>query len=518
MPRYAAIDIGSNSVRMQAAEVIPGGATRILASDREVTRLGESVFKSGRISDEAAALVSQVLARMAATYQKLEVDGIRAVATSAVRDASNQADFVRQVNGVLGTRVEIISGPEEARLIHLGVQSRWPHPKQNILVIDVGGGSAEFIMGESGDLREGVSRPLGAVRLTEVFLKTDPPTPMEMHRLQHFIDEKVEPALKKIARFKVDRVIGTSATAAAIVSAVNRVPRNAREGADRLRASRLQIRQLFEDLSGRSLAERRRTPGVGPRRAEIIIAGAAVFSRVLDRIKAPSMYYSVAGVRDGIIADLAARGVGRERSRLTRQQLQVVESMCRKFSVDLKNARHVARLATDLFDDLRTLHKLPADGGRLLEAAAYLHNVGHLISDTAHHKHSAYVVQNSDLPGYTDHERLLIALLCRYHRKSMPAQRHDLFGSLSADAKRTILMLTPLLRLAVGLDTSREQKVEQVSVQLSDAGAVLCIQGDGDIDLDMWAAERTLDLFRQVWGAPIVIQRQSPKRRAKGNS
>src|SRR4051812_19173904 len=207
MPRYAAIDIGSNSVRMQAAEVIPGSPTRELASDREVTRLGESVFRQGRISDEAISFVCQVLKRMVDTYSKLEVIGVRAVATSAVRDASNQAQFITRASEVLGTPVEIISGAEEARLIHLGVQARWPHPKETILIIDVGGGSAEFIVGENGEMKEGVSRPLGAVRLNEVFLKSDPPTKVELTRLAKFINDKFEPARQRIAGFKFDRVI-----------------------------------------------------------------------------------------------------------------------------------------------------------------------------------------------------------------------------------------------------------------------------------------------------------------------
>src|SRR5262245_59539065 len=325
MPRYAAIDIGSNSVRMEAAEVLPGASMRVLASDREVTRLGSSVFHSGRISEEAMVFVCQVLKRMADAYQRLEVMGVRAVATSAVRDASNQADFIARASDVLKSSVEIISGPEEARLIHLGVRTLWPHPNQRVMIIDVGGGSAEIILSEKGEMKEGVSRPLGAVRLTEVFMKADPPGQVEIQRMLKFIDEKLEVAVKRIGPVRVDRVIATSATAAALVSAVNRVQRSEREAADRLRATAPQLRKLFQTLAERDLAQRKKIPGIGPRRAEIIVAGAAVFLHVLETFRLPFMYYSIAGVRDGIIADLSARGVGRELSRLSRQQLTVVE-------------------------------------------------------------------------------------------------------------------------------------------------------------------------------------------------
>lgn len=508
MPRYAAIDIGSNSVRMQAAEVLPGGQTRILAADREVTRLGASVFSTGRIGEEAMSLVCAVLRRMAEAYSGLEVSGVRAVATSAVRDASNQAEFLARASEALGTRIEIISGPEEARLIHLGVKALWPHPRQTTLVIDVGGGSAEFIVSERGELKEGVSRPLGAVRLTEVFLKSDPPSETERRRMGKFIDEKFEPAYQRISTFRFDRVIGTSATAAAIVSAVNRVPRREREAADRGRARASQVRALLDDLAGRTLAQRRKVPGIGPKRAEIIVAGTAVFSRVLDRLKVANLYYSIAGVRDGIIADLAALGVGARLSRLSRPQLRVAEAMCRRYRADLSNARHVARLATELFEGLQPLHGLRPDHGKSIEAAAYLHNTGHFISDTGHHKHSAYIVQNSDMPGYTDEERLVIALLCRFHRKSLPAARHEAFRSLAPETKKAVSLLTPLLRLAVGLDSGKEQKVQGVECRIgSDNSTTVCVRGTGDIDLELWAAERAAEAMRQAYGRGFQVVR-----------
>src|ERR1700730_13606692 len=173
MPRYAAIDIGSNSVRMLAAETAPGRNIKILAAERQVTRLGAGVFQNGRIAPEAIDFVCENLARMSQIYSKQDVFGVRAVATSAVRDASNQQEFLEKASGVLGTPVEIISGQEEARLIHLGVEARWPQLDKRILIVDVGGGSAELILGEHGTLSEAFSKPLGAVRLSEVFLKSD---------------------------------------------------------------------------------------------------------------------------------------------------------------------------------------------------------------------------------------------------------------------------------------------------------------------------------------------------------
>src|SRR3954447_6533482 len=175
---------------MEAAEVVPGLGTRILASDREVTRLGESVFRAGAVSEEAMKATSAVLARMAELYRKLDVAGVRAVATSAIRDTNNQKEFLARASEAAGTPVEIISGREEARLIHLGVESIWPQKGKRALILDIGGGSAEIIAAEDGHLQEAFSRPLGAVRLKEIFLAEDPPPPRQLSQMKEYIQAR----------------------------------------------------------------------------------------------------------------------------------------------------------------------------------------------------------------------------------------------------------------------------------------------------------------------------------------
>lgn len=506
MGRYAAVDIGSNSVRMLVAECSPGAGMKTLALDRQVTRLGESVFRDGRIHPPALQQLCDVLARMRDTVARYEVVGTRVVATSAVRDAANQAEFLATAGTAIGSPIEIISGLEEARLIHLGVMARWPHPEQRVLIIDVGGGSAEIILSENGLRREAFSKPLGAVRLKEVFLRSDPPDPVELHRMEAYITEKIAPCLERIGAGGFHRVIGTSATAAALISAVHRVPRTRRDEADRLRVSLPQVRKLYKELAQRNLTARRKMPGVGPRRAEIIVPGTAVFWKAMEAFQAPSLHYSGAGVRDGIVADLAARGVGRERSLLDRDQRRVVEQMARKYGVSVPHARQVASLAHRLFEALQPQHRLAPEFGRLLEAAAYLHDTGHYISDSAHHKHSAYIVGNSGMPGFTDVERHLIAMLCRFHRKSMPSTRHDGFEMMPQPHKHALMHLLPLLRLADSLDRSHSQRVGRVSCQLRDGSVVLQVEADADADLDLWAAERVTEVFRQVYLKPLVLE------------
>jgi exopolyphosphatase/guanosine-5'-triphosphate,3'-diphosphate pyrophosphatase len=244
---------------------------------------------------------------------------------------------------------------------------------------------------------------------------------------------------------------------------------------------------------------------VGPRRAEIIISGVAVFLTVMERFGISSLHYSAAGVRDGIIADLAARGVGRERAMLDRDQRRVVEQMARKYGVPVPHARQVASMAQRLFDALQPLHKLAPEAGRLLEAAAYLHDTGHYISDSAHHKHSAYIVANSGMPGFTDSERHLISMLCRFHRKTMPSLRNESYQLMPDADKHVLQSLLPLLRLADSLDRSHEQRIEQIDCQLRGNVARLEVRSAGGADLDLWAAEKVSDVFRQVYGRPLEL-------------
>jgi exopolyphosphatase/guanosine-5'-triphosphate,3'-diphosphate pyrophosphatase len=505
VPRYAAIDIGSNSIRMEAAEVIPGMGTSVLASDREVTRLGESVFRTGAISEDAMKATCTVLARMSSLYRKLDVSGVRAVATSAVRDTRNQREFLARASEAAGTPVEIISGREEARLIHLGVESVWPQTGRRVLIIDIGGGSAEIIAAEHGHLVESYSKPLGAVRLREAFLKDDPPGVRQLHQMHSYIEAKLEPAVRRSGHSGWDRAIATSATAAAVAAAVARAPRSKRDELDRLRVSTAQVRKLYAKLAERNLAGRRKITGIGPRRAEIIVPGVAVLLDFLSLFRLPAVYYSRAGVRDGIIADLAARNVGAERTRLNRDQRREVEEISRRYGVSLDHARKVADVAAHLFTALHPLHRLPLGCGKLLEAAAYLVDVGHFISSVSHHKHSYYVVSNSDMAGFTDRERFMIAALCRYHRKSLPSAVHGIYQALSADERRTLTLLIPILRLADNLDRSRTQLIQGVECRLRNGEVQLQVKAHGDIDLEQWGAERAGQAFQQVYNRSISV-------------
>ncbi len=513
MNRYGAVDIGSNSIRMQAAEVVAGEPIKTLAEDREVTRLGESVFKDGVVSPEAMDLAGRVLRRMAEGLKACKVDVFRAVATSAVRDARNQDEFLLRAQLALGgVRPEIISGAEEARLIHLGVQARWPHPAERTLIIDIGGGSAEVIESNAGEVRSALSKPLGAVRLTRLFFSEDPPTPKALQQFEEFVLEKTASIKQEILGGSFDRVIATAATGAAVIRAVEGIPTSDGDRADRVGVDTAQVRKLYESLAHQNVRERELVTGIGGKRAEIIVAGVGALALLLEELGADRCWHSAAGVRDGVIADLAAHGLEFSRKQLDADQLQTVRKLANRCGVIAAHSECVTQLAGELFEALGPLHQLGPEYGGLLEAAAYLHDAGHFVSSTRHHRHSFYLVANADLPGFVGDDRFFIANLCRYHRKNMPKRSQENFGDLSAERQQALLALIPILRIADSLDRSHRQLVEGVKIEATRKQVTLNLFGSGDLALEQWAAEQHAGVFGQVYGKPLVVDCYSQKR------
>jgi exopolyphosphatase/guanosine-5'-triphosphate,3'-diphosphate pyrophosphatase len=510
MSRYAAVDIGSNSMRLLVAETGSQGEIVRLEEDRQVTRLGESVFSHGALSEDAIRLAEEVLGRFRGIIARHGVTKARAVATSATRDASNRFEFLTRATRALGGPIEIISGVEEARLIGLGVNSVWPQGEDPVLIIDIGGGSAEFVLMQAGLMVEGYSRPLGAVRLKEVFLDKDPPRRESLLRLQHFIDEKLEVAVRRLGRQPFIRGIATSASAAAIVCAVNGITRAERASANQRSATLEQVRKLYRDLIGMTVEQRRKIPGIGPRRAEIIIAGAAVLQRAMERFDLPALYYSNAGVREGIIADLDSRDDGAQAIALSPEQRRTIEAFAKRFNISLAHARITASFALDLFARLAPLHQLDKSYAPLLEAACHLLDVGHFVSDTGHHKHSHYLVRHADLPGFTEDEKQFIALLCRFHRKSLPAARHAEVAALPPPRRRALELLVPFVRIADALDRSRDQHVRLARCEIRGLEVVLTLAAEAgrNTTLEEWAVERSGASFRAVYEKSLIVQRE----------
>jgi exopolyphosphatase/guanosine-5'-triphosphate,3'-diphosphate pyrophosphatase len=322
MPTFAAVDIGSNSVRLKIAR-LQAGRLRPLHEDREVTRLGEGVFRSGFLTPESMAETVKVLRRFHRATQQIVTDSVRVVATSALRDARNSQAFLEWVRSATGWRVEIVSGVEEARLIHLGLVSSPRVDRSPTLMIDLGGGSCELTVSQGGHIRDAVSLPLGAVRLTDEFLRHDPVRKGELKRLRGFVAREVNRIAARISAARVKNVIATSGTAAALAAVATRL----RRGRNRRRqvVSRGEMTRIAKRLARLPVAERRKIEGIGPRRAEIIVSGAMVYHELLDRLHLAAFRYSPLGLRDGILAQMAA-----DYDRSTRSGKQIESERDRK--------------------------------------------------------------------------------------------------------------------------------------------------------------------------------------------
>jgi exopolyphosphatase / guanosine-5'-triphosphate,3'-diphosphate pyrophosphatase len=504
MPTFAAVDIGSNSVRLKIAR-LQGGKLRALHEDREVTRLGEGVFGSGFLTPDSMAETVKVLRRFHRATQQIVTDSVRVVATAALRDARNSQAFLEWVRSATGWRVEVISGVEEARLIHLGLISGVRVDNSPALMMDLGGGSCELTVSQSGHIRDAVSLPLGAVRLTNEFLQHDPPRKGELKRMRGFVAREVNRVVDRIANAKAKSVIATSGTAAALAAVASHM----RSGRNRQRTivSRAEMARIAKRIARLPVAERRKIQGIGPRRAEIIVAGATVYHELLDRFRLKGFRYSPLGLRDGILAQMAA-----DYDRSTRSGKQVeserwesILNAVAHYHVDRKHALDVRDSAVLLFTALRGVHRLPLEYREWLTAAAMLYEVGDYINRNGRHRHTNYIISNSEILGYTPQQRRTIAAIARYLGKSRPTVDDGPMKVIEPGDRSDVEKAIVLLRLARALNLGRSRAVEKVRIAVRSAEVKLTLlpRRRMGVDLELWAVEKERDYFREVFGREL---------------
>jgi exopolyphosphatase/guanosine-5'-triphosphate,3'-diphosphate pyrophosphatase len=505
MPTFAAVDIGSNSVRLKIAR-LQGHRLRPIHEDREVTRLGEGAFHSGFLTPESMAETVKVLRRFHRATQQVVTDTVRVVATSALRDARNSQAFLEWVRSATGWRVEIISGVEEARLIHLGLVSSPRTDKSPSLMIDLGGGSCELTVSKGGHIRDTVSLPLGAVRLTDEFLRHDPPRKGELKRLGGFVAREVGRIAPRIAAARVQNVIATSGTAAALAATAAHL-RKKTQSRQRPAVSRAEMTRIAKRLARLPVTERRKIEGIGPRRAEIIVAGALVYHELLDRCRLKGFRFSPLGLRDGILAQMAAEYDHSTRSgrQIESERWESITRAVAHYRVDPKHALDVRESAMSLFSALRSVHRLPPEYREWISAAAMLYEVGDYVNRTGRHRHTHYIISNSEILGYTPQQRRIIAAIARYLGKSRPTSDDGPMKALDpaerAPAQKAIL----ILRLARSLNLGRSRAVQKVrvGVRAADVRLTLTPRRRLGVDLELWAIEKDCAYFREVFGREL---------------
>jgi exopolyphosphatase / guanosine-5'-triphosphate,3'-diphosphate pyrophosphatase len=526
MPTFAAIDIGSNSCRLKIARV-HAHQLKTLAEDREVTRLGGSVFDTGLISPEAMAATLRALKRFQRAVQAHGVDRIRVVATSAMRDARNAAAFQAWVKAETGWNMEIISGLEEGRLIHLGVAGAEPGAGGRVILLDLGGGSCEITLSEHKRIKETVSLPLGAVRLTEQFLGEDPAPAEGLARMRQLIARELRRAHRRILPGRTPLVIATSGTAAALSEAWMASSKNGKSGSKKIAKAALApysserrsailagivptraVRKLATKLAKMSLPQREAVPGIGPRRAEIIVAGAEVYAEVLESFGLAGFRYSPLGLRDGILAQMLAEQDARAEAHreFEHERWESVLATARRYGVDPRQAEPVRAHAVQLFRELKPLHELPPEYESWLAAAAMLRDTGKFINHQGHHRHAQYIISSSEIYGYTQLQRTLVSAVARYQGKSRPQPGDRALRNIPAEEHKNVHRAVVLLRLAVALNQDRASDVLRVFVRLYPKRIYLELRaGRTGAELELWSLRKEAGYFREVFGRELFV-------------
>ncbi len=507
--RIAAIDIGTNSIHMIVVQVRPDLSFEVIDREKEMVRLGAGGLDGRALTPEAMHAALQVLSKFRRLAESHKVDEVIAVATSATREAENGGEFLQAVTQQTGIRPRVISGTEEARLIHLAAVYGVSVPGDVAVVIDIGGGSVEVTRGAGPAIELGRSFKLGVIRLTERFVKTDPLEPRDERKLVRHIDAEIGKYLHQISRAGFERVIGTSGTIlslGAVASAAEGLAPGASLRNRRFTAK--QIRHVRKELVALDLEKRLRVPGLEPRRADLAVAGAILIDEILRRLGANGITLCDLSLREGLVLDYISRHRKEiaQADRYPDVRRRSVFELAERCNYWPEHSQHVARLSIGLFDQTRAIHGLTDREREWLEYAAILHDIGVHISYEGHHKHSYYLVKNGDLRGFEPDEIEAIALVARYHRQATPKRRHDGFVSLRRRTRRTVRTLAAILRLAESLDRSHAQTI--TGLELHDRGDddLLQLRTTGDAELELWAAARHAAPFERLTGKPLRIE------------
>lgn len=501
----AALDIGTNSFHLVVARAVGEDRFETLTREKEVVRLGHG---GGDMKELAPAAIERGVACLKRMRRIADSYGatVRAVATSAVREAVNAGDFLERARREAGLDIEVISGAEEARLIQLGVLQAVPVFERRLLLVDIGGGSTELLIGQKGDTLAARSFKLGAVRLTERFFPAGTVTAKQVAACRQYVRGILSHFQREVDEHGFDVVVASSGTAEAVAHIAH-----ALSGAEPLKTYNCfefsidDVHRVVKELvRHRTAAARARVPGLEAARADIAVAGALILETVAITFGIERITFSEAALRDGVLVDTLERGGLHHLRDVSRRSIRQLAERCDE---DPGHSAHVAHLAVSLFDALQPLHDLDGTAREYLEAGATLANVGLVVAHSKHHLHAYYVIRHSELAGLTDLEIEIIAQIARYHRKSEPKPSHTEFAALDADDQQLVRTLAAILRVAIGLDRSHRSHVESVRAEVQPKRIVLFATPapGAEIGLELYAANERKDLLERVTGRRVEL-------------
>jgi exopolyphosphatase / guanosine-5'-triphosphate,3'-diphosphate pyrophosphatase len=503
--RISAIDIGSNSIRMTIADVSPTGVIRVVDEMKAAPRLCAGLDKTGSLSEIAIQNALSTLTRMATLATQLGVKRTEVVATSAVREASNGEEFLKQVRAETGLKVRVLRGEDEARLSFRSALAHFDLGVGRAVVMDIGGGSLELALSADGLVERLISLPLGAIRMTEQYLS--PPVKkkgMRKLRKQVRLELRRHLSARHWHAARITCSGGTFTSLAAIYLA--RIGMESAKTVHGTVIPRIELEHMVDMLHNMSQEERQSVPGLSEARSDIIVAGLAVAAEVAARVEARELVISGYGIREGILLESARvapapadPGEARERS---------VRELAERSHYEEQHSKHVQKLALQLFDSIGQRLGCTPDDRRLLSDAALLHDIGYHISYDNHNKHSYHLIQHADLLGMTPAEQVMAANVARYHRGAEPKKKHVNYGGLEKATRATIKRLAAILRVADGFDRGHADAVAEIRVRWLDRAlrltAVPQRQG-ANLRLEIWGASRKSRLLSEIAGVPVEI-------------
>jgi exopolyphosphatase / guanosine-5'-triphosphate,3'-diphosphate pyrophosphatase len=508
----AAIDVGSNSFHLIVVQVKNDGNFEIIDSEREVIRLAEG--SSGNIKHIKPVAIERALATLrnfkaiADSYNAK----VRAVATSAVREAYNRNEFIEEVFNKTGIEIEVINGYEEARLIYLGAMKAVPIYNKKALIIDVGGGSTEFLVGYKGKSNFAISLKLGAVRLTEKFFPDYELSNSRIKECRKWVEIEFFQVANTISKLGFSSCVGTSGTVTAagmLIDSMRKGNSNNSFVPNNFEFTKKELDKVTEDiLDKKHFEKRKKIFGLDAKRADILPAGMIILSTIFDLLHLDKMVISGYALREGIIIDsLQKMHTGSIKPDLSDIRTESIKQLAESCHYDHLHCKHIAKLSLEFFDQLKTLYNFGDEQREYLYAAAILHDVGYHISHTNHHHHSYYIIKNSELLGFNENEIGIIAHVARYHRKSHPKSRHEEFNELPERTRNIIKQLAAILRVTDSFDRTHKQIIQSLKVKVNQNTIELnleCAKGAVP-DIELWNLERRKGLFEEVFNKKLKV-------------
>ncbi|MDX2063481.1 MAG: Ppx/GppA phosphatase family protein [Bacteroidia bacterium] len=509
--RVAVIDLGTNTFHLLIVEFTDFGTFVVKEKYKEAVKLGEGITQQV-IAEAAFHRGIDALKKFRTLIDARGVSTVLAFGTSALRDAQNAAVFLDAAREEAGIAIRIINGNEEAALIYQGVRNGVVFPPgENVLLIDIGGGSVEFIVGTAQQAKLLRSTRLGAARLLEQIAPADPPSRADIAATRKVIAAQLDELLREIAEFQVRTVVGSSGTFETLGALTAAESRDvlAMQNPNGFGLSPARFQKLKARLLKASREERLLMPGMEVARVDMILMGVVLIDYVLQRLPIENILVSTYALKEGILYDYLET---QRESALPHTEAdrglreKAIRAVGHKYHFEEGHANQVALLALQLFDELRGLHGYGPEERELLKYACLLHDIGHFVGRSGHHKHGQYILMNAPIQGFASSELLLLGNLVRYHRKSLPSKEHFHFNLLPKAEKELILRLSALLRLADCLDRGHRHLIRQLRALQTEVEVVVGVEASGEVDIELTAARENTELFEVAYGLPITFR------------